>query len=141
MGLFSFRKGAASAQDRLGLVGTSPSPEYPDPVPLFEETVERHFKFHMDGGWATFEAQREGGAVVVQVVNATVNTCKEPVRMAVVLERAGLSDLAKRVSELDHDLFKISSAGPHELAQAVDAVFRHHYGLPIGYTVRAEVEG
>lgn len=140
MGLFSFRKGAASARDRLGLVGTSPSPEYPDPIALFEEAVDRHFKFHMDGGWATFEAQRDGGAVVVQVVNMAVNTCLEPVNMAAVLERAGLSELAERVEVMDNDLFEIRGAGPHELAQVVDAVFRQHYGLPNGYAVKAEVE-
>lgn len=141
MGLFSFRKGAATAQDRLGLVGICPTPEYPEAIPLLEEAVERHFKFHMDGGWASFEAQRERGEVVVEVVNMTVNTCLEPVRMAVVLEQEGLSDLARRVRDLGDNLFEISGAGSHELAQVVDAVFRHHYELPIGYAVKAEVEG
>ncbi|MCG3130962.1 MAG: hypothetical protein FLDDKLPJ_01736 [Phycisphaerae bacterium] len=140
MSLFDFLKRGPAPPGKPGRVGTCPSPEYPDPARLFEEAITRHHKFHAEQGWASFEADRSGRKIVVQVAGVVVNTCLEEVDMTAVLERAGLAHRAGSVEVLDKDLFEFPEATPHELARVVDAVFRQHYRLTPDHPVIATVE-
>lgn len=140
MGLFDFLRRGPAPPGQPGPVGTCPSPEYPEPVQLFEEAITRHHKFHAEQGWASFEVDCSGEEIFVQVAGVVVNTCLEAVDMTAVLGRAGLASLAGNVEVLDRDLFSFPEATPHELAQVVDAVFRQHYRLAPDHPVTAKVE-
>lgn len=140
MGLFDFLKRGPAPPDQPEPVGTCPSSEYPEPVQLFEEAIPRHHKFHAEQGGASFEVDRSGEEIFVQVAGVVVNTCLEEVDRTAVLGRAGLAPLSENVEVLDRDLFRFPEATPHELAQVVDAVFRQHYRLAPDPPVTAKVE-
>lgn len=84
---------------------------------------------------------RDRKKLVIQVAGDTVNTRLEPVGLPRVLRAAALHDLIDRLQPSDTEgLTEVRGAGPHELAQVVDAVFRHHFGLPTRYEATARVE-
>ncbi|MBN2491132.1 MAG: hypothetical protein JXQ29_09805 [Planctomycetes bacterium] len=124
----------------LGPLGSSPSAEYPEPLLFLEAVLERYRWETNRAAFVTFSAPSpRGEEIVLQVLGVTLNTCAEPVDLSAVLARAGWQDLATRVYPAGENLHELRGAGSAELARAVDAVFRHHFGLPAGYRVAASL--
>jgi len=134
--------------DRLGRV-SFPSDAYAAPVDAISALLNAGFT---EDEWATFDAREPGGEwVTVQVSGTHVNTLAEPVDLPGVLRAAGLEALADAAQPsgageqmkaqampeggqpVDRTLHALSDAIAAELAEAVNAIFRHHFGLPETY--------
>lgn len=144
-----------SKDERLSTV-EYPSAQYATQVDAIVALLDAGFT---ENEWASFDARDAGGDewVTVQVWGHRINTLAEPVDLAAALRAAGLEALATLAHKASvreqnraqyHDpefmqkvtpgtLFSLNDATNAELAEAVHAIFQHHYGFSNMY----ELEG
>ncbi len=117
------------------------SSDYATPIAMMEDAIAQLRTRHEGEGWVTFEARGPRGKLVVETTVDCVNTCQETVDIASLLRSAGERELAGRTGAPQKCLVYVRDATPRELALAVDAVFRQHYGLGREYAVCADIDG
>lgn len=90
--------------------------------------------------YITFEAGDGRDRKVIEVHDDEIRTVDEPIALASILQRAGLSSLARKVvvstnNGGDRRFNQLPGASADDLARAVHAIFQHHFGLGETYPV------
>lgn len=110
--------------------------------------------------WASFDARESPGTkwITVEICDEQINTLTEPVDLKKLLQEAGLPALAEVVRPADEaeqrrrqaredleqpiqfTLHELEGATHAELAEAVHAIFRFHFGLSPMYQLVGRIE-
>jgi hypothetical protein len=109
-----------------------PSGDFDSAVEAMEEAVRRLRELPSWEEWIGFEAQGEGHRpdsyefAEVRMLGDTLDVGEKPLDVARVIQaaRTGASSL---VADGAH--YSVAAASPREVAQLLDAIFRHHFGI------------
>jgi len=109
-----------------------PTGDFDSAVDAMEDAVKRLRKLPNWDRWIAFSAQGEGNGpdsyefAEVRMLRDRLDAGDRPLDVARVVQaaRAGPTSL---VAEGGHN--SVAAASPREVAQILDAIFRHHFGL------------
>jgi len=109
-----------------------PTGKFTSAIEAMEDTVRRLRKLRSQDQWITFGAQGEGNGpdslafAEVRMLRDKLDVGEKPLDVPGIQEaaHAGPSSL---VADGTH--YSVAAASPREVAQILDAIFRHHFGL------------
>lgn len=130
---------SSGAARRLADHVAAPSPEHPHQVDAIASLIARLD----EDQWATFEARNPPGeSVVIEVAGPPaygINTCTEEIDLPAIARAIGLTAVADAITpggeRDDRTMHTAPGASAAELAELVNAIFRHHHRLPPEYVV------
>lgn len=134
------RPGGRTREKIVGFAAQSGTTAHPTPIDAIAAAAS--LAHRAEGAWATCEARDpiSGATRVVQYAPPHVNLCLETCDLQGVLAEAGLDIAAEPVEGDDvGGLWAVQTAD--HAAAAIDAVFRHHFGLGPIYEVSVRIEG
>ena len=109
-----------------------PTGDFDSAVAAMEDAVRRLRELRSWEQWITFGAQGEGGGpdsyevAEIRMLRDKLDVGEKPLDVPRIVEtaRTGASSL---VADGAH--YSVAAASPREVAQILDAIFRHHFGL------------
>jgi hypothetical protein len=109
-----------------------PTGDFDSAVPAMEDAVRRLRELPKWEQWITFGAQGEGHGpesyefAEVRMLRDKLDVGEKPLDMPHVIQaaRTGAGSL---VADGGH--YSVAAASPREVAQILDAIFRHHFGI------------
>jgi hypothetical protein len=109
-----------------------PTGDFDSALDAMEDAVKRLRKLSNWDRWITFSAQGEGDTpesyefADVRMLRDRLDAGDRPLDVALVVQAAHAGS-ASLVAEGKH--YSVAAASPREVAQILDAIFRHHFGL------------
>jgi hypothetical protein len=109
-----------------------PTGDFESAVAAMDDAVRRLRQLQSWEQWITFAAQGEGGRpdsyefAEVRMLRDKLDVGESPLDVAQIVQaaRTGASSL---VADGAH--YSVAGASPREVAQILDAIFRHHFGI------------
>ena len=109
-----------------------PSGDFDNVVAAMEDAVKRLRKLPKWDQWITFGAQGEGDSpesyefAEVRMLGDKLDVGERPIDVPRMIQ-AARSGATSLVAEGAH--YSVAAASPREVAQILDAIFRHHFGI------------
>lgn len=109
-----------------------PSGDFDSAVAAMEDAVRRLRDLRSWEQWITFSAQGEGGRpdsyefAGIRILRDKLDVGESPLDVSQIVQaaRTGASSLIA-----DAAYYSVAAASPREVAQILDAIFRHHFGI------------
>lgn len=144
MGLLDRIRKAVSASG-TGVVGSSPSEQFPTSMDLVHEGLSRFAKSPArEGGWLTVLVKDAGGrqiGIVQHTAGELINLCdRDDIDLRALFVAAGREDLAARCDERDSAMFGIERATAEEIALAMELVIVSGIAPGAGSVIEAKIE-
>lgn len=109
-----------------------PTGEFANAIAAMEDAVRRLRELRKWEQWITFGAQGEGGGadgvafVEIRMLRDKIDAGEKPLDIPRIVQ-AGHTGASSLVADGPH--YSVAAASPREVAQILDAIFRHHFAL------------